>query len=271
MDDQRVGRSLRALRRRRGWRQLDLAERAGVSQQTISLVERGHLDRLGLRTVRGIFMTVDASAAIDLRWRGADLDRLMDDDHAALVGTTVAWLRRIGWEPSIEVTYSRYGERGSIDVLAWRAHERAALMIEAKASIGAADETVRRADVKSRLLADVVAQRHGRAPNVTGRLLVVLDGTTNRRRIDRHAAVFGVAFPVRGQAVRRWLRRPSETMSGLIFLPVTHTGGGRQARRSRDRIRRPAPAIERTEPRSVERGATDGSAAAGSLMRAQPA
>ena len=52
MDDRRVGALIRALRRRFGWRQEDLGERADVSQGLISLLERGHIEQVSLRTIR---------------------------------------------------------------------------------------------------------------------------------------------------------------------------------------------------------------------------
>ena len=48
MDDLRLGLVCRALRRRLGWRQVDLAERAGVSQDMVSRIERGLLSGIPL-------------------------------------------------------------------------------------------------------------------------------------------------------------------------------------------------------------------------------
>jgi transcriptional regulator with XRE-family HTH domain len=45
MDDIRVGAAFRAVRIRRGWRQQDVADRAGVSRALISLIERGKSGR----------------------------------------------------------------------------------------------------------------------------------------------------------------------------------------------------------------------------------
>jgi len=39
MDDRRLGRTVRVLRHRRGWRQVDLAARAGVSAPMISAID----------------------------------------------------------------------------------------------------------------------------------------------------------------------------------------------------------------------------------------
>jgi len=54
MDAVRFGLSIRALRRRRRWRQLDLAEQAGVSRTAISRVERGRADRLTVRALQAV-------------------------------------------------------------------------------------------------------------------------------------------------------------------------------------------------------------------------
>jgi transcriptional regulator with XRE-family HTH domain len=59
MDDQRLGRAIRALRHRLSWRQVDLGHRAGVSQDLISLVERGRLDAMPLRTIRAVAAALD--------------------------------------------------------------------------------------------------------------------------------------------------------------------------------------------------------------------
>jgi len=62
MDDVRVGRILRSLRRRRGWTQSRLASQVGLSQQVISLIERGHSAALAGRTLQRVF------AALEARW-----------------------------------------------------------------------------------------------------------------------------------------------------------------------------------------------------------
>jgi transcriptional regulator with XRE-family HTH domain len=52
--DVQLGRSIRALRRRRDWRQADLAAAAGVSRSLISLIERGQIDDVRISRLRGI-------------------------------------------------------------------------------------------------------------------------------------------------------------------------------------------------------------------------
>ena len=117
MDDRRVGLVIRALRRRRAWRQSDLAAAARVSQSAISLVERGHVDTMSLRTLRRIFLALEARGDLDVRWRGGSPDRVVDERHADVAAVSVRSLTNFGWDHAVEVTYAIFGERGSLDVL----------------------------------------------------------------------------------------------------------------------------------------------------------
>ncbi|HVA88107.1 MAG TPA: helix-turn-helix domain-containing protein, partial [Candidatus Saccharimonadales bacterium] len=209
MDDWRAGAALRALRLRRRWRQMDVARAAGVSQQAVSLIERGHLGKLSVDSVRRVFAAVDAGFEADVRWRGGELDRLLDERHAAVVGTVAGDLRAFGWDVALEVTFSSYGERGSIDLLADHAATGTLLVVEAKTEIVSVEELLRRLDVKVRLAPALGRTKFGRSPGPVSRLVVVLDTSTARRRVDRQAAALDLAFPARGPAVKRWLRRPT--------------------------------------------------------------
>jgi len=84
VDDQRFGFAVRAVRIKRGWRQADLAVRAGVSAATISRIERGHLDTLSLAIVRRVAVALDIRVDLVARWRAGELDRLLNAKHAAL-------------------------------------------------------------------------------------------------------------------------------------------------------------------------------------------
>jgi len=227
MDDIRVGRLLRALRRRRGWRQADVAGAAGLSQQTVSLIERGHLATLSIRVLRRAFAAVDARFDSIVLWRGGQIDRLLDERHASVVGSVAEGLAGQGWEVNVEVTFSEFGERGSIDILAVRSSTRIALVVEVKTEVTAIDDTVRRLDVKSRLCTKVVVDRFGWRPTSVNRMLVVLDRSTNRRRVAAHSGSLERAFPTQGVELRRWLRRPAGRVSGLRFVSLTNSSGAR--------------------------------------------
>jgi transcriptional regulator with XRE-family HTH domain len=206
---------LRALRRRRDWQQVDLAELSGLSQSAISLIERGHWTSLSVKTLRRAFAAVEASFDGLVGWRGGSLDRLLDQRHAALVEQVVAVLRDAGWQVAVEVSYQIYGERGSIDILAIDQASGTALVIEIKTEIASAEETIRRLDAKARLAARVCFERFGWRPRVIARCLVLPEGETHRRRVRALGATFDAAFPMRGRAFRSWLRSPSQPVSAL--------------------------------------------------------
>ena len=86
MDDGRLGRRYRVLRHRRGWRQADVGAKAGVSQDLVSLVERGRIENVSVRSLRAVARALDAELRIELWFRAGELDRLVDEGHAALVG-----------------------------------------------------------------------------------------------------------------------------------------------------------------------------------------
>ena len=148
------------------------------------------------------------------------LDRLVDARHAATVGATVAWLTAAGWTCMTEVSFSIFGERGSIDVVA--IHPSGAMLaVEVKASIGDANQTLIAIDRKTRLLPTIPRER-GWPPGPIGTLLVVAEGTTSRRRIAEHAKVFLSALPTPSSECRHWVRMPhGRAPRGIVFLQVS--------------------------------------------------
>src|SRR5438552_18361668 len=119
MDAHRLGTSIRAIRIRRGWRQEDLAREGRVTPADVSRLERGHADRMAPAKIRAIATALDAKFDYSLQWRGGDLDRLLNSRHAAM-HELVAWiLAHFGWERAPEVSFSIWGERGVVDILAW--------------------------------------------------------------------------------------------------------------------------------------------------------
>jgi transcriptional regulator with XRE-family HTH domain len=230
VDDVRLGRLVRALRLRKGFRQLDVARSAGVSQSLVSLAERGHITSLSVRSVRAICAAVEARYEGLLTWRGGAIDRLLDERHARLVGSVSRRLEAAGWRIDVEVTFNEYGDRGSIDVLATRPADSAALVVEVKTELTAIDDAIRRLDTKERLAARIVLDRFGWRPASVGRLIVLLEASTNRRRVSAHDAVLAVALPARGAAVARWLRHPTGRLSGLLISsPMNQRGPRRES------------------------------------------
>lgn len=245
MQDERFGRAIRTLRRRRGLRQADVAADAGVPQATVSLVERGRVGRLQVATIRAIARAVEAEWDPAVRWRGGELDRLLDEAHANLVGAAAARLTALGWEAHAEVTYAVYGERGSVDLLGWHPAARVVLVVEVKSALVSVEETLRRHDAKMRLAPRIAAERFGEADVKAGCLLVLPETTTARRHVARHDAVLRSAYPLRGLALRGWLCGPHGPAAGLVFLPVIAPGDAKGGVTTPRRVRRTGPASRR--------------------------
>jgi hypothetical protein len=237
MDDVRLGALVRLARLRLGWRQADVAARAGVSRSTVLRVEHGQLDRMPIGLVRAVLRAQEMDLALVPRWRGGDLDRLADEGHAVLAGLVAVLLDQLGWIVHAEVSFSVFGERGSSDLLAWHPASRALLVIEVKAALNSVEETLRRLDVKVRLAAQIARERFGWDAAVTAFGLVLPDDATSRRRVHRHGRVLDRAFPLRGRAVRAWLRDPTRGAGFLLFLPDVPPESRRRRLAPRRRVR----------------------------------
>ena len=237
MDDQRVGRVVRALRRRLRWRQSDLAARAGCSQAAISETERGHLPSVSI--LRRILAALDAHLVIEVRWRAGELDRLLDADHASLAGAVAKLLGGAGWEVRVEVTYNEFGERGSIDLLAFMPATGMLLVLEIKTDVAAVEQTFRKLDEKVRLSRLIARQRFGWQVRQVGWLLVMPENSTLRRKVAAHKVLFDKAFPMRGGAIRSWIKRPAGAIAGLWFLSGIAQGSGIRGGGGRTRVRKP--------------------------------
>ena len=121
MTDAQLGRALRALRHRRDWTQAELGRRARCSASTISRFERGRARSCSIGVVRRILEALDAWILMKVVWRGGELERLLDADHSLLQERWTIRKRASGdgWVSRAEVTYNVFGERGSIDDLAF--------------------------------------------------------------------------------------------------------------------------------------------------------
>ena len=238
MDGLRIGWSLRAIRIRHGWRQSDLAERAAVSRSFVSKIERGLIATTDLERVERICRALGAELDIRVRWQGEGLDRLLDEAHAILVDRFVGELRAASWDVAVEVTFNSFGDRGSIDIFGWHLVTRSVLIVEVKSVVPDSQGTLMPLDRKFRLGLQIARER-GLIGKTVSRLLVVADRTVNRRRVGRLESMFEAALPVRGHAVRRWLKAPVGSFSGLMFLSDSPPGGVRRATGGRHRVNPP--------------------------------
>jgi len=219
-DDERIGRALRELRHRAAMTQEEAAAAANISPKVFRRVERHGTLGSSVSTLRAAFAPFDARVFVTVTWRGAELDRLLDARHAEIVELVIALLIRRGWQAISEVSFSDYGDRGSIDVFGYEKQRGACLVAEIKSDWGSLEETNRRLDVKARLAPKIRFDRFGERPTSVSRLLILPNETTVRRVAALHPATLDAIYPTRGRAVRAWLRRPDHPMGGIWFVSI---------------------------------------------------
>jgi transcriptional regulator with XRE-family HTH domain len=239
MDDVRIGNTLRVIRVRKHLRQSDVARRAGTSRQLVGRIESGAAGRYPLDTIRAVANALGARFDGRLRYQGAELDRIINAAHAELhesiaryFGTLAGWI----WLP--EVTFSHYGERGTIDILAWHAKTRSLLIIELKTELADPQELVAVMNRRVRL-GRVIAEQQGWDPVTISAWVIVRRSRTERRRLLRHEGILRRAFPADGRAMRRWLRAPTGAVSALSLWTDVTAGGLRPTIGATKRVRRP--------------------------------
>jgi transcriptional regulator with XRE-family HTH domain len=252
MDGRRIGRALRAIRQELGWTQDELTRRSGVSQTRISSAELGAIDDFTIRTLERVAGTLGATFWGQIRWRGGDIDRLTDQDHAALVEGVISVLAQTGWLTVPEYTFNRYGERGSVDVVGWNAPSRTLLIVEVKSRLTDLQETLATFGRKLRIAPRELAVTHEWHAITTGRVLVIADTSGNRAAVSRHAATFDAVLPC------RWLARPEGVLAGIWFVPITRTAAGKRVIRVRHAQSRATTRTRRArDPRNRSRSGTN--------------
>jgi transcriptional regulator with XRE-family HTH domain len=217
MDTVRLGLSLRALRLRRRLTQAGLAALAGVSRATIARLERGHADQVTVRRLVNVTAELGATLNVRVLWHGEALDRLLDASHADMTDAVLRLLRDAAWQVATEVSFNDFGDRGTIDILAFHPPTRSLLVIEVKSVVPDLQAMLGTLDRKVRVAPRIASERGWRVATVS-RLVVLPADRTARRRVDRHAAIFDTALPARTAAVRRWLKAPVRALAGVLFL-----------------------------------------------------
>src|SRR5262249_7096553 len=149
-----------------------------------------------VHVLRALVAALDARVAFDVMWRGGAIDRLLDERHASLVNLVVSILNLFGWSTAIEVSFNDYGDRGSIDVLAWHPILRTLLVIEVKSEITSIEELARRLDVKVRLARKIGYERAWDAARVAA-IVVLPETTQSRGALARYQSVFDTTYPAR--------------------------------------------------------------------------
>jgi transcriptional regulator with XRE-family HTH domain len=219
MDDHRIGAMLRAIRIRKRWRQSDLAAKAGVSRWVVLRIEHGRLATIPVGKLRAVAPALDARIDATVRWQGGDLPLLLSARHARMHEVMARFFGDLpDWTAEPEVSFSIYGERGVIDILAWHPTRRILLVIELKTEIVDVNEMLGAMDRKRRLALDVARSR-GWHPLAVSTWVVIAPSRSNRRAVADHQTVLRAKFPGDAPAVRRWLTDPLGPIDALSFMP----------------------------------------------------
>lgn len=242
MDDTQVGQRLRAVRIHKGWRQLDLAQAAGASRAGMSRIEHGRLEELTLGAIRRVAHALDVRIELVVRWRGGDLDRMVNARHAALHEAVArVFAASAHWSTAPEVSFNVFGERGAVDVLAWHEPRRALLVVELKTEIVDVQGLLGAVD-RYRRLAPRLAGERGWQPATVSTWVAIAAGRANERSVAAHRTVLHGAFPADGRRMAAWLRDPIGRLDALTFLPYARQVDTRRdfgtPRRVRRRVRR---------------------------------
>lgn len=209
-------------------------------------IERGRVAAVPVAKVRRVAAALDARVDMVVRWQGGDLGRLVSARHAAMHEVMARFFAsRPSWDIEPEVSFSIWGERGTIDILAWHAVAGAVLVVELKTELVDLNELLGTLDRKRRLAAQVASERGWDAASVSV-WVVIADGRTNRRAVARHRAVIRNKLPTDGRGAARWLDRPVGSCAALSFLPHVH--GAHLERETRATKR-----VVRARPRSSQR------------------
>jgi transcriptional regulator with XRE-family HTH domain len=222
MDDQRIGTMLRAIRIRKRWRQSDLAARARVSRWVVLRIEHGRLASIPVGKLRAVATALDARVDAVVRWQGGDLPRLLSARHSRMHELMARFFGDLpDWTVEPEVSFSIYGERGIIDILAWHPTRRVLLVIELKTEVVDVNEMLGTLDQKRRLAMEIARSRNWH-PVAIATWVVLAPSRSNRRALADHAAVLRAKLPTEGRAMRAWLRDPDGGVDVLSFLPSVH-------------------------------------------------
>lgn len=222
------------LRVRQRLTQMTLAARAGVSRRAVAGFERGQAAGVTLGALEAIVHALGGRLDVRILWNGPELDRMLDEAHSRVAAAVKRQLERWQWEVRVEVSYSRYGERGRIDLLAYHRALRILLVIEVKTELVDVQALLGTLDQKSRL-GPFVAEQFGWRPRHVVPAIVFLEHSATRKRLSMVDTLFD-RFIVRGRAAVSWLRQPSRPIpSGLLWL----TAAGEPREVPRERVRPP--------------------------------
>jgi len=165
----------------------DVGTKAQLSTAAVGRHENGRIGSLvALEKHAAVF-----SLRLDLRLlgRAGALVRLGDEEHAAIVEAVASWFRAAGFETETEASFSEWGERGRIDLLAFDPATGALVIVEVKTQLVDLQDLFGSISVKERLAA-TVANRRGWTVRRQLSILATAETSANREIVRAHPTLF---------------------------------------------------------------------------------
>jgi transcriptional regulator with XRE-family HTH domain len=226
------------LRIGRGWRQRDVGTKAKLSAAAIGRHENGILgspDALE-RHAAAFSLRLD----LTLHGRAGELARLADEEHAAIVEAVAATFRRLRFVMETEASFSEWGERGRIDLLAFDPRSGTLVIVEAKTQLLDLQDLFGALNIKERL-GSTLSSLRGWQVRHRASVLAVAVTSANREVVGAHPSLFA------GFAVRR-LSAFREGTDGRILFWVAAAKAARAAWiAGRQRVRTLRPQLSSRE------------------------
>jgi transcriptional regulator with XRE-family HTH domain len=231
-----IGRSLRMVRIRRGLRQQDVAERAGVSASVVARHERGTLS--GLTAIERHAAAIGLRADLRLSGKSGELVRLADEEHAAIVELLGDWLRSMHFILEPEASFNEWGERGRLDLLTHDPRSGVTVIVEVKTLLLDLQALLGALNVRERL-AETIGRRRGWKVRRVVTVLAVADVAANRAVVRAHRSLFS------GFVARRISRAALDQEDRILMWVSPRTLARRSWISGRQRVRKPTASSDR--------------------------
>jgi transcriptional regulator with XRE-family HTH domain len=218
-----AGAELRDSRRRRHWTQRQLGQRAGVSQTTISRMERGLGGPLTVDTWQRVFNALGRRLILE---GGRDpIEEPQDAAHLALQELVLRLGRGAGYAGSFELSLRSTDRSRSTDVGLRDDRRRLLVLIECWNVFGDIGAAARATTTKVREAEAFAIAVGGDRPHRVASCWVVRATRRNRGIVDRYPEVFATRFPGSSTGWVHALTEGTEPpeQAGLVWADVAAT------------------------------------------------
>jgi len=204
----RLGELVRDARELVGWTQGELARRSRSSQAVISRLENGLADVLDVLLVERVLDALGMRSELHVEGRHlGDRRRQREPVHARMTGFLAGQLARRGFVPALEMEVGAGSVRGWIDLMAFRAADRALIVDETKGDlpdVGAFQRSLAFYEREAR----AAANRLGWNPTRVVVLATMLDSATMAQRLMDNRELLTRAFPSPVERLLAWIDDP---------------------------------------------------------------